>query len=148
MGLKRFFKNEDFLRSTLLILFFLLLFSVLLHESGHALICKIEGGSLSVITYNQIGCLNSDNSLVQLNLFFGGLFSAISLGIILIILLKFKKYEKSLKIAFITIIIIQIINSLLEGLNFYYKELNNPFFTSILTIITLIAVSIIFNTKK
>ena len=63
-------------------------------------------------------------------------------------ILKFKKYEKSLKIAFITIIIIQIINSLLEGLNFYYKELNNPFFTSILTIITLIVISIIFNTKK
>ena len=146
--LKRFFKKEDYLRSTLLILFFLLLFSVLLHEAGHAIICKIEGGSPDIITYNKISCLNSDNSLVQLNLFFGGLFSAITLGIILIILLKFKKYEKSLKIAFITIIIIQIINSLLEGFNFYYKELNNPFFTSILTIITLIAVSIIFNTKK
>lgn len=124
------FKKEHIL--TLFLFGILLIVSVPIHEGGHYLVCKLSGYEPTITAYNQIVCTGN----IVFNRAFGGLFSAITLGIVFIIILRFfNQHKKIISAPFITIIIIQLINAAMELIYTDYNNVaNNVVFLIVLTI--------------
>ena len=138
----------------LCVLFVLLEGSLILHEIGHMISCKAAGQTPQWINIQQSVCngdLSSDvETIVK---FSGGMFSAFVLSILALFLnkiIQLKAYKKCFNTLFLTFIVIQLLNAMMEvslSTQSYQAIARNLYILLPLVVTILIAAYLIFNRK-